>query len=159
MKPFITFLLGLFCTVSYAQKAVVSVQNPLPLNRRDLVEIPISQLKAKTGWEQMPSLIVRDADGVEVPSQVTHDGLLLVQSFIRPSETTTFSIEQGVPQTCSGKVCGRVHPDRLDDLAWENDRNGWRLYVPAAPAAAHRPPCARTLRPRCSSHGRAPANP
>ena len=130
MRPFITLLLGLSCIVSYAQKAVVNVQNPLPLNRRDLVEIPVSQLKAKAGWGQMPSIIVRDADGVEVPYQVTHDGLLLVQSLVRPSETTTFSIEQGTPQPCCGKVVGRVRPDRLDDLAWENDRNGWRLYGP-----------------------------
>lgn len=35
-------------------------------------------------------------------------------------------------------ACGRVYPERLDDVAWENDRVAYRAYGPALQATGER---------------------
>ena len=112
------------------QTVMVHVTNPVDLNRRDLAEFPAKEVYAKLGVAQGTPILVKNADGVEVPSQLTYDGLLLVQSMAHPLETERYEITVGQPQKYRNDVSGRVYPERRDDLGWENDRNAWRLYGP-----------------------------
>ncbi len=110
----------------------VSVKNPTAWNRNDVVE-----LDAKTVFENLKieggrQFVVRDGDNDEVPYQLTYDGKVLIQAFVRPGQTAVFRFAKGIPSDYVHTANGRVYPDRMDDLAWENDRNGWRAYGPAS---------------------------
>lgn len=37
----------------------------------------------------------------------------------------------GTPDPYNVIACGRYYPERLDDVAWENDLGGYRAYGPA----------------------------
>lgn len=123
-------LLLLFALSASAQTAKVNVHNPIDLNRRDVVEIPARQVYDKLGATMGTPVVVKNSDGVEVPSQITHDGWLLVQSRVHPLETETYTVSVGTPQEYRNDVSGRLYPERRDDLGWENDRNAWRVYGP-----------------------------
>jgi len=114
-----------------AQSLQVSVQNPIRLNRRDLAQFPLQEICQRLGVGTDTPLRMENADGEEVPCQKTHDGWLLVQSSARPEEEETFRVSVGLPHPFPCQVSGRVYPDRMDDLGWENDRNAWRVYGPA----------------------------
>ena len=132
MKPLqhIFLALSLFSTTALAQQTQVNVINPIDLNRRDVVEIPSQQLYARLGVSPGTPVVVKNSDGVEVPSQFTRDGWLLVQSRVHPLETETYTVSVGKPQEYRNDVSGRLYPERRDDLGWENDRNAWRVYGP-----------------------------
>ena len=128
---FALLLLLLNVAGMHGKTVQIRVTNPISLNRRDVVEIPLKDILQKLDVVGKTALIVRNADGDEVPSQQTTDGLLLIQTFIHPNSSETYTIEPGTPQPYRNDVCGRFYPQRADDLAWENDRNAWRVYGPA----------------------------
>ncbi|MCD8318587.1 MAG: DUF4861 domain-containing protein, partial [Paraprevotella sp.] len=76
-------------------------------------------------------VVIWDGDHTEVPYQLTYDGKLLVQAFVRPQSSVQLKIVKGTPADYRSAAWGRVYASREDDLAWENDRNGWRAYGPA----------------------------
>ncbi len=82
--------------------------------------------------------MVYDGDRAEVPYQLTHDGKLLLQAFVRPASSTELTIVKGLPADYRFTSWGRVYASREDDLAWENDRNGWRAYGPAIQKSGQR---------------------
>ena len=67
---------------------------------------------------------------MEQPYQLTRDGKLLVQVALAPQSSATFTLVTGEPRAYRLDVNGRIYPNREDDLAWENDRNAWRIYGP-----------------------------
>lgn len=108
----------------------LEVANPSGEYREQIVEIPLSQVLVPLGTTA-DSLRVRDAAGLDVPFQTTHDGLLLVEAAVRKGGVARFTLTKGTPQTFP-KVCtGGLHPERKDDFAWENDRGAYRVYGPA----------------------------
>lgn len=125
------WMLSPLTALAGGQQVEIRITNPLPICRHDVAEIPLTEIYGKLGVKEGTSLIVRNADKEEVPSQRTHDGWLLVQSAAHSLETETFSVEAGTPKEYRQDVSGRVYPKRADDLAWENDRNAWRVYGPA----------------------------
>jgi hypothetical protein len=50
---------------------------------------------------------------------------------VRPYGKAVFTIQEGIPAAIRSSVGGRMYPERLDDIAFENDRIGFRLYGPA----------------------------
>ncbi len=127
-KIAILTILVVLCTMSLqAQPVMVTVSNPTAAQRQELVVIDASQLpfSAKNG------VIVRDAFSVEQASQLTHDGKLLLYVHVRPNGKAVFTIQPGIPAPVASWVGGRQYPERKDDLAFENDRIGFRLYGPA----------------------------
>lgn len=42
-----------------------------------------------------------------------------------------FTIIPGTPKPMKTIVCGKQYPERVDDIAWENDRTAYRVYGPA----------------------------
>lgn len=75
------------------------------------------------------ALMVSDAHGNPLPSQITSDSMLIFLADLEPG-INTFDIAPGAVDALTIST-GRVHHDRLDDLAWENDLGGYRAYGPA----------------------------
>lgn len=82
------------------------------------------ELEAKTIFEKLGigggrQFVVYDEDRAEVPYQLTHDGKLLLQAFVRPASSTELTIVKGLPTDYRFTSWGRVYASREDDLAWE----------------------------------------
>ena len=112
-----------FC---FAQQSVI-VNNPTAAQRSELVAIDATAL----GIEAGKGVVVRDASNIERPSQWTHDGKLLMEVHVRPHGKAVFTLQPGTPAAFRSWVDGRQYPERLDDIAFENDRIGFRIYGPA----------------------------
>ncbi len=112
------------------RRMTFTVKNPSADNRQDVVELDAKQVFSKLQIAGGRQFLVLDGDNVEQPYQLTHDGKLLVQAFVGPGASATFTIVTGEPKAYRLDVNGRIYPNREDDLAWENDRNAWRLYGP-----------------------------
>ena len=130
MKRILLSLLFVISSVlfSFAQQGVtLTVTNPTEIQRQELIAVNASELPfpAKKG------IIVRDVFGIEQASQLTHDGKLLLYVHLRPNGMTDFTIQPGTPAPVASWVGGRQYPERKDDLAFENDRIGFRMYGPA----------------------------
>ena len=50
---------------------------------------------------------------------------------VKANGTATYTIQSGTPDPYNVIACGRYYPERLDDVAWENDLGGYRAYGPA----------------------------
>lgn len=104
-----------------------------------IIELESERLRAELGSE---CFYVTDIKGEEIPSQLTYDGKLIFrideesdgdgngnngkQPFsVHPSDTL-----RRYPPT----VYGQVYLKRADDLAWENEKVGFRVYGPATQA-------------------------
>lgn len=75
---------------------------------------------------------VLDASGSEVPSQITHDGQLIFPVRMAPGSEASYTVHAADSMHEYDMVtCGRPYPERADDIAWENERVGFRIYGPA----------------------------
>lgn len=106
------------------------VSNPSADNRQDVVEVDARQVFDKLQIGGGRQFMVLDGDNVEQPYQLTHDGKLLIQAFLAPGASATFTLAKGEPKLYRLDCNGRVYPNREDDLTWENDKNAWRFYGP-----------------------------
>lgn len=111
-------------------KVEVKVSNQTSLNRQDVVELDAKSVYSKLGIGGGRQFVVRNADNVEVPYQITSDGKILIQAFVRPQSSAVYTISKCQPRDYRLDCNGRIYPNREEDLAWENDRNAWRLYGP-----------------------------
>lgn len=114
-----------------ASGVTITVTNPLPQPRSEMVEVEASELPFSTG-------VLRDARGFEVPWQMTHDGKLIFPASVKPSESAKYVFEEGVPSAVDTIACASFHPERVDDIAWENDYAAYRAYGPAFGATGGR---------------------
>jgi hypothetical protein len=97
----------------------------------------------------MYHLVVRDAKGKALASQITnyehdhrgvkYDDLVFSYAFKAGEKRATFTLENLPAATPPEPACvyARFVPERLDDIAWENDRIAHRMYGAAlnTPAA------------------------
>lgn len=124
---------------SEAQGKTLTFHNPSSFQRDEVVEVKGSELYKALGVKAGTPVVVKDKRGNEVTSQLDHDGNLLVDVFVRPLSTTTYTVVVGQPKKYRQWVYGRLVPERKDDIAWENDRGAYRIYGPALekPGSAH----------------------
>lgn len=132
----INFLFIIFIAQSaMAQGAMAQVKiivnNDEKVQRQEVVGVCAKDLYGKMGIAYGSPLTVRNALGQQVDYQLTHDSLLLVDASVRPCGKAEFTIEQGTPRQPKVYVTGRQYPERVDDIAWENDRTAYRIYGPA----------------------------
>ena len=119
---------------SYAQQTTVVVNNPTDAQRQELVEVNISDVKAKLAGiapKKGEAYIVKNKRGQQIGSQITHDGKLLIDASIRPHGSATYYISIGKPYPQKVWTTGALYKMRKDDIAWENDRCAYRVYGPA----------------------------
>ncbi|MCM1254946.1 MAG: DUF4861 domain-containing protein [Duncaniella sp.] len=111
-----------------AATRTLSIHNPSGVDRNNcVVEADATQVLSAFP----KGFIVTDMNGYEVPYQLTHDGLLLVEASVKSGETVKFTIKDGVPQSYDTICVSQIRHDFQDDYTWENDRSGYRLYGPA----------------------------
>ncbi|MFC4314451.1 DUF4861 family protein [Steroidobacter flavus] len=137
--------LSLQATSALAAKATVVLYNEGKLERpAETVVIPFAAVKKALPDLMFDQVIVRDAHGTVIPSQVTamkhiHKGPaeyddLIFQHDLRANEQhVTVTIESTTtPQPpFASKVWAAYVPERWDDFAWENDVIAHRAYGPA----------------------------
>ena len=123
---FLFFTLVLLMHISVYGKYTLVIVNPINLQRHEVVEIATDSLDI-----DVDSLVVRDAFGIEQPCQWTYDGKLLLYVSVRPHGEAIYTIEKGTPATMKAYVAGKYYPERADDISFENDRMGFRIYGPA----------------------------
>lgn len=143
--------LGLCAAI--AAPATVIVHNPGGLPRpAATIEIDYRTLQQRLPTLRYDQLIVRDAEGTVLPSQVTsfvdvqrgppqYEQLLFQHDFVRGETEARFSIEASPrPQPpFPNRVQARHVPERFDDFAWENDRSAHRAYGPGLETEAAGP--------------------
>ena len=131
MKLLNIIALCLLATSAGAQNVKIIVNNDEKVQRQEVVEVCAKQLYQKMGISYGSPVIVKNALGQQVGYQLTHDSLLLVDASVRPCGTAEFTVEPGTPRQPKIYVTGRQYPERVDDIAWENDRTAYRIYGPA----------------------------
>lgn len=115
----------------------VDIANNLDLDRKgEMVELNAHQIIERLGSE---NYYVVDAEGNEIPSQTTHDGLIIFQVDVAANSSSTYTIlPSDTLHTYPTVVTGRIYPERADDVAWENELVGFRAYGPATQAKGER---------------------
>ena len=81
---------------------------------------------------------MHDVDGQQVPYQVTYDEKVVFPATVEANGTAVYTIQPGTPAPFDVVACGKYYPERLDDVAWENDLGGFRAYGPALQARGER---------------------
>ena len=125
-------LMGFASCAGSKQSMTVTVTNPLALERTgEMVEVPMSDVTAKLQLADTAQIVVLGEDGQQVPYQVTYDEKVVFPATVKANGTATYTIQSGTPDPYNVIACGRYYPERLDDVAWENDLGGYRAYGPA----------------------------
>lgn len=107
----------------------IEVKNTTPYVRdAEIVELTCSLFRedlTNRNWT------LYDNKGQQIECQVLSNGSLIMPVSMMPFSSETFIMIQG-GNNASDTICyGRIFPERLDDLAWENDKAAYRAYGPA----------------------------
>ena len=131
---------ALFCFACNDSRTVtVTVTNPLAMERsNEMVEVSMETVTDRLGLADTAQIVVLNADGQQVPYQITYDGKDIFPAAIAAGSTATYTIQTGTPEAFDVKACGRCYPERMDDMAWENDLVAFRAYGPALQAKGER---------------------
>ena len=126
-----TFLLCLAAMTAMAlqaaEKVKITVSNPIHGARMEMVEVNANTLKKKTGIQDN-GIVVTDADGKEIPSQITYDGKLIFQAGVGSKGKSVYYAQQGTPKQYETRAKGRLFIERQDEFGWENDCVAYRVY-------------------------------
>jgi hypothetical protein len=133
------------CTSAPKQAAepqiVYTVTNSLNIDRAgELVVLnDFQQIKDSLKLDDQRQLVILDATGAQVPYQVTAQGAsLLFQATVAANSASDYTFTVGNPEEFEPKVFGKQYPERVDDIAWENESSAYRLYGPALQASGER---------------------
>ncbi|MBQ2182606.1 MAG: DUF4861 family protein, partial [Bacteroidaceae bacterium] len=120
-----------------ANPVKITVSNSLNTARTsEMVEIPLATLQKNLG--KTNQFIVTDADGKEIPSQLTYDQKLIFQPAVGAKGKSVYYVKPGIHSFYEPRVFGRQFPERVDDMAWENDLVAFRCYGPALQKSGER---------------------
>lgn len=117
------------CT-SGGKRAEISITAPAGSALTDaLIEIDARPLVERYGT----ALALVSEAGDTLPWQLTHDGKLLFPASVDAGRTATYTLTAAAADApAPDTVCvAQLRPDKQDDLTWENDHGGYRLYGPA----------------------------
>ena len=142
MKKYFSFLslLALLtaCGPKQSTDFTVTVTNDQAFDREEMVEVPISEVAKKVQLIDEEQYIILDAEGNQVAYQITYDDKLLFQVNVKADAEAVYTVAVGEPVEAEALVYGRHYPERVDDIAWENDRTAYRAYGPALQAKGER---------------------
>lgn len=133
MRNLLCMLMIFTAIVCSEQEKVLEllVSNPTSLNRtNEVTEVSADILDAFNGAE----FIVLDEEGKQIPYQVTSDSKLIFPVTVAAKGSATYRIKAGQPEEFKVMAYGKHYPERVDDIAWENDRIAFRTYGPALQA-------------------------
>ena len=133
----LTFTIFNPCSLYAADRVTITVANSLPTPRStELAEVDASLIQARL--DGITTFFITDADGKEVPSQITYDGKLIFPVGVPAKGKSIYYAQKGQPSVYEPKVFGRQFPERVDDMAWENDKVAFRCYGPALQRSGER---------------------
>lgn len=125
------FLMATAFACTHEKGVEVTINNPSALDRsKEITEISIDAI-AKLNGE---SFIISDNSGKQIPYQITHDQKIIFPVDVNANSSVTYQIKPGTPKKVTTVACGNFYPERVDDIAWENDRIAFRTYGPALQA-------------------------
>lgn len=125
-KSILPLIAGAFLLTGCSYRHFVSVENPSSLDRKgEIVEVALSDL-----GERPSDIVVLDKKGEQVPYQITYDDLLIFPVDVMAGGKARYKVAAGVPEKFDTLACGSLRLDRLDDIAWENDKLAYRMYGP-----------------------------
>lgn len=100
------------------------------------IELPAQDMMKKLG---APGFYVADSEGNEIPSQLTYDGKIIFTADVAPGESKKFTLfPSDSVRSYTATVAGDFYPKRRDDVAFENELVGFRLYGPGTQRAGER---------------------
>lgn len=136
MKNHLFLILFVLLFASCNGKVEISVFNNSEVDRvNETVELCLCELTDFNAAK----IIVLNAEGKQVPYQILYKGgdkpqALIFQVSLKAGKETTFTLKEGEPEQFTAKTHARFVPERKDDMSWENDRIGFRMYGPALAA-------------------------
>jgi hypothetical protein len=146
-SPFIPLLLLALAAAGAARAAdsfTLTVTNDLAIARpAETIVIPFGEVKSRLPAVRFDQIVVKDAAGQIIPAQITsfhhvhkgpphYDDLIFQHDFAAGEKSASFTValsDQPVPPFPQ-KANVRYIPERYDDVAWENDKIGHRIYGP-----------------------------
>lgn len=143
MKKIFSYLAAALLLASCGKQGSlqVTISNSLNTNRSgELVEVSMEEVSNRLKLKDTTQFIVVDESENQVPYQLTYDGKLVFPVEIAAGSKATYTIKVGNPEEklFETAVYGRKYPERVDDVAWENDLTAYRTYGPALQASGER---------------------
>lgn len=127
-------VIALACTDKKA--TVISVSNTSSLERiNELAEIDLESI---TDIFKDKDFVITDHQEQQIPYQITYDKKIIFPVTLKEHEVANFYVKAGKPNDYRTIVYGKHYPERLDDIAWENDKIAFRTYGPALQATGER---------------------
>ena len=125
-------IIALMTSCGQEKGVTVSVSNPLNIDRtEEIVEISTEEVLGKLKLDDKAEFIITDENNTEIPYQLTADGKIIFPATVKGGATVSYKFMKGQPAHVNTLVYGRQYPERLDDIAWENDKAAYRAYGPA----------------------------
>ena len=107
-KVFLFAALALLCLAcNEAGKSVsVTVSNATSLERDgEMAEVSMSEVSSKLQLPDTAQIGVVDAEGQQVPYQITSDEKVIFPVSVQANGSTVYTIKAGIPQECPVKAC------------------------------------------------------
>ncbi len=110
-------------------KVLVSVSNQTDYDLGPrCVELSASDVLGRLGTH---GFYVTDEDGKELVSQLTADSLILFMADVPKGESIHFTVHPcDTLKSYNSTVAGQFYPKRRDDVSYENELVGFRIYGP-----------------------------
>lgn len=109
-------------TMSAQTLGTIKVENPYDFIRQS----EIVETENRFG----KNFHIVDVKGKQIPHQITYDGRLIFPVSVAANEITEYRIIKGYSEPVDTMCRGNFYPERSDDIAWENDLMGFRIYGP-----------------------------
>lgn len=114
----------------------LEVRNPADVDRTATIELDARQILDSLRADYC---YVSDYSGREIASQITFDSLLVFVADVEAGGSAKYTVKASdTARIYPPTVCGRAYPERADDIAWENETGGYRVYGPATQARGER---------------------
>lgn len=106
----------------------VVVSNPYDYDRHpEMVEVALTEVCTALALADDEDFVIR-SKRKEVPYQITHDGKIIFPVTLEAGGQQTYTFRKGTPAAVQAIACGKHYPDKDNDIAWENDKVGFRMY-------------------------------
>jgi len=141
MKRIFLAAVAMTAGVACAAGVTITVTNDLDTARpAAVIAVPFSEIAKLAPDLRMYHVVVRDPKGRALTSQITnyqhdhrgvnYDDLVFSYDFAAGEKRAVFTLEPTASATPPDPACvyARFVPERLDDMAWENDRIAHRMY-------------------------------
>ena len=122
------------CTDSKEVKVTVEAENMV--NQSYMIELNAKEIIPRLNSS---FFYITDSNGNEIPSQLTYDSLLIFKTPIVNESSATFKIlPSDTLHTYPDIVFGQFYPSRRDDITYENNLGGYRIYGPGTQKAGEK---------------------